>query len=232
MADQSALEAFALVQNYLASLMGEELNVPRLMGEYLRDLVIHHQMLNPSYQGGGPSAGFAFAINTLSLILHLPVRNDFGITGAPWSRGKTMKDVGTAVIIGGTEHKSGGVLTNLPRMYVPEKNLKDIDVAVLRNYWNLGKDIVPVKSFSEHALEFFYLNQGHSDLFEAFARLRIEYKKASVYSEEEAQKYVRDMDTMGRQLRAETEAEVIRRVRCIRDYVETPNRDPYLSEAS
>ena len=232
MADQSALEAFALVQNYLASLMGEELNVPRLMGEYLRDLVIHHQMLNPSYQGGGPSAGFAFAINTLSLILHLPVRNDFGITGAPWSRGKTTKDVGTAVIIGGTEHKSGGVLTNLPRMYVPEKNLKDIDVAVLRNYWNLGKDIVPVKSFSEHASEFFYLNQGHSDLFEAFARLRIEYKKASVYSEEEAQKYAKDMGTMGRQLRAETEAEVIRRVRCIRDYVETPNKDPYLSEAS
>jgi hypothetical protein len=40
---------------------------------------------------GGPFAGYAPALNTLSTLLFNPVYNDFDITGAPWIKGVKIR---------------------------------------------------------------------------------------------------------------------------------------------
>ncbi|MDX2501624.1 MAG: hypothetical protein QNL14_14130, partial [Deltaproteobacteria bacterium] len=78
----------------------------RLLGDFLDHYTIHHQLLSASYNVGGPSAGYALALNTLSTLLLIPVYNDFGITGAPWTKGVKKGEVGGSVIIGGHEKKA------------------------------------------------------------------------------------------------------------------------------
>jgi transitional endoplasmic reticulum ATPase len=75
-----------MVKNYLQGLE-PKVSTARLLGDFLEDYTIHHQLLSASYNVGGPSAGYALAINTLSALLLIPVFNDFGITGAPWTKG-------------------------------------------------------------------------------------------------------------------------------------------------
>ena len=41
----------------------------RLAGDFLEHYTIHHQLLSASYNVGGPSAGYALALNTLSTLL-------------------------------------------------------------------------------------------------------------------------------------------------------------------
>jgi transitional endoplasmic reticulum ATPase len=53
----------------------------------LAQYTIHHQLLSASYNVGGPFAGYALALNTLSTLLFIPGYNDFDITGAPWIKG-------------------------------------------------------------------------------------------------------------------------------------------------
>lgn len=224
----SAIEAFSLVLNYLQSICGD-INMYRLIGEYLDDYIIGHQFLTTHYRGSGPSAGFALAINTLSLILNLPVRNDFGITGAPWSRGKSSDEVGSSVIIGGVEYKTASVLSELNRMYIPNKNMKDIDLTILENYWNQGKDVIPVFSFSQTIHEFYYLESYHNDLFKEICKKRIDSKKISLYSETEAKNYIKELDTLQLRLKDLTEKEIKRRVECIKNYVGNSNKNPYAS---
>jgi len=43
---------------------------------------------------GGPFAGYVLALKTLSTLLFLPGYNDFGITGAPWTKGVKRGEVG------------------------------------------------------------------------------------------------------------------------------------------
>ena len=93
MTQQSAHEALTMIKNYLQGLY-PKVSMPKLMGEYLSPYTIHHQLLSASYNVGGPSAGYALAINTLSAILQLQVWNDFGITGAPWTKGVKKDEVG------------------------------------------------------------------------------------------------------------------------------------------
>ena len=93
MTQQSAQEALTLVKNYFQAL-NPQVSMAKLLGEFLNKLTIHHQLLSASYNVGGPSAGYALALNTLSAILHIPIYHDFGITGAPWTKGVTTKEVG------------------------------------------------------------------------------------------------------------------------------------------
>ena len=93
MTHQSSREALTLVECYLQSLL-PDVNMSRLLGEFLDGYSIHHQLLSASYNVGGPLAGFALAINTLSVLINLPVLNDFGITGAPWIKGANKGEIG------------------------------------------------------------------------------------------------------------------------------------------
>jgi ATP-dependent Lon protease len=105
MTRQSAQEALTMVENYLQEL-DSKISMSRLIGDFLAHYTIHHQLLSASYNVGGPSAGYALALNTLSTLLYIPVYNDFGITGAPWTKGVKRGEVGGSVIIGGHKKKA------------------------------------------------------------------------------------------------------------------------------
>jgi ATP-dependent Lon protease, bacterial type len=86
MTNQSAQEALTMVKNYIQGLC-PDISIPWLFGDFLQRYSIHHQLLSASYNVGGPSAGYALALNTLSVLLQIPLCNDFGITGAPGPKG-------------------------------------------------------------------------------------------------------------------------------------------------
>lgn len=172
MTHQSSREALTLVESYLQSLL-PQVNMSRLLGEFLDGYSIHHQLLSASYNVGGPSAGFALAINTLSVLINLPVLNDFGITGAPWIKGAHKGEIGASVIIGGHRKKTEKVLQYLQRMYMPAQNYRDMEAEVLDSYRLLGKDVLPVSSFSSLVPEVFYFGESHQQLLHGFFKHRI-----------------------------------------------------------
>jgi RecG-like helicase len=151
-----------------------QINMSRLLGEFLDGYSIHHQLLSTSYCVGGPSAGFALAINTLSVLINLPVLNDFGITGAPWIKGAHKGEIGASVIIGGHRKKTEKVLQYLQRMYMPIQNYKDMESEVLDSYRLLGKDVLPVNSFSSLVPEVFYFSAKQQQLLRDFFKCRID----------------------------------------------------------
>ena len=173
MTHQSSREALTLVESYLQSLL-PQVNMSRLLGEFLDGYSIHHQLLSASYSVGGPSAGFALAINTLSVLINLPVLNDFGITGAPWIKGARKGEIGASVIIGGHRKKTEKVLQYLQRMYMPVQNYLDMESEVLDSYRLLGKDVLPVNSFSSLVPEVFYFGEKHQQLLQSFFKRRID----------------------------------------------------------
>ena len=89
------------------------------------------------------------ALNTLSTLLLIPVYNDFGITGAPWTKGVKKGEVGGSVIIGGHGKKTEKVLLHLRRMFMPLQNYKDLEIEVLENYWRQNKDVLGVTHFGD-----------------------------------------------------------------------------------
>ena len=227
MTHQSAREALTLVENYLQVLV-PEFNVSRLLGEFLEGYTLHHQLLSASYSVGGPSAGFALAINTLSVLLQLPVLNDFGITGAPWTKGAQRGEVGASVIIGGHRKKAEKVLQYLPRMFMPLQNYQDLEPEVLEAYRLEGRDIRGVRSFSALVPEVYALGEGHRrKLTELQAyRLQLELeagKRETIGGAAELAK--RDAE-----LRALVETEIRRRVEAIRDFLGGERRDLSLEE--
>lgn len=173
MTHQSSREALTLVESYLQSLL-PQVNMSRLLGEFLEGYSIHHQLLSASYSVGGPSAGFALAINTLSVLINLPVLNDFGITGAPWIKGARKGEIGASVIIGGHRKKTEKVLQYLQRMYMPVQNYLDLEPEVLDSYRMLHKDVLPVNSFSSLVPEVFYFGDKHLQLLQDFFKDRID----------------------------------------------------------
>ncbi len=173
MTNQSASEALTLVENYLGSLT-PELNLSKIMGEFLEGYCLHHQLLSASYNVGGPSAGFALAINTLSVLLQLPVLNDFGITGAPWIKGARKGEVGASVLIGGHRKKTEKVLQYLKRMYMPQQNYIDMEPEVLDAYRAIGKDVIGVRSFSNLVPEVFDFGENHLSQLQTFFTQRRE----------------------------------------------------------
>ena len=209
MTRQSAQEALTLVENYLQALC-PELNVTRLLGDYLDGYTVHHQMLSASYSVGGPSAGFALAINTLSVLLQLPVFNDFGITGAPWIKGAQSGEVGASVIIGGHRKKAEKVLQYLPRMYMPQQNYHDIEPEVLEAYRLAGRDIRGVRSFSALVPEVVQVSALQRQRFERYHLLRLE-QSLQQHAAGEMNSDGR-VEKLERELRNEVESEVRRRV--------------------
>jgi len=200
MTQQSAQEALTMVKNYLQDLESK-VSMSRLLGDFLDHYTIHHQLLSASYNVGGPSAGYALALNTLSALLLMPVYNDFGITGAPWTKGVKKGEVGGSVIIGGHKKKSQKVLLHLRRMYMPLQNYKDLEMEFLDNYWSQDKDILGVTHFGDLVPEVLCLNADcERRLFELIAT-RI----------------------------GEMEKELRFRLNSLRKYLRSPNRDPHIS---
>jgi len=173
MTHQSSREALTMVESYLQSLL-PQVNMSRLLGEFLEGYSIHHQLLSTSYSVGGPSAGFALAINTLSVLINLPVLNDFGITGAPWIKGARKGEIGASVIIGGHRKKTEKVLQYLQRMYMPVQNYLDLEPEVIDSYRLLNKIVLPVNSFSSLVPEIFYFGANHQQLLKDFLKNRID----------------------------------------------------------
>lgn len=228
MTQQSAKEAFTLVKNYLQGLL-PEVSIPRLLGEFLEPYCIHHQLLSASYNVGGPSAGYALALNTLSALLQLPIYNDFGITGAPWTKGVKRGEVGSSVIIGGHKKKTEKVLQYLRRMYMPLPNYKDLDPDFLGTYWLQGKDVLAVTHFADLVPDVVWLGPEYEERLLALIERRIGYKLDKYRgARPQASDKERILDDKAR-LRSEVEAEIIRRLEAMRTYLRDPGRDPHLS---
>ena len=219
MTHQSAQEALTLVENYLQALC-PTLNLSRALGAFLDGYTLHHQLLSASYTVGGPSAGFALAINTLSILLCLPVLNDFGITGAPWTKGAQRGDVGASVIIGGHRQKAEKVLQYLPRMYMPLQNYLDLEPEILNAYRIEGRDIRGVRSFSALVPEVFLFGAKHHNLLQQYFQARIENDLGRLSADRHEQ-----ISQWEVTLRTEAEEEIRRRVEAMRRYLSTPRED-------
>jgi transitional endoplasmic reticulum ATPase len=228
MTQQSAQEALTLVKNYLQHLQ-PKISIPRLFGEFLDHYTIHHQLLTASYNVGGPSAGYALALNTLSALLMIPVFNDFGVTGAPWTRGAKKGEIGGSVIIGGHKKKAEKVLLHLRRMYMPLQNYKDLEIEYLENYWLQGKDVLGVTSFGDLVPEVLWLDADHEALVQTLIEIRIRYKlekSRRLQPDTELKEQILDIKT---RLREDMEKEIIRRLQALRTYMRSPVRDPHIS---
>ena len=228
MTQQSAQEAFTMVKNYLQG-MAPTVSIPKLIGEFLSHYTVHHQLLSASYNVGGPSAGYALAINTLSAMLHLPVYNDFGITGAPWTKGVKAGEVGGSVIIGGHKKKTEKVLMHLRRMYMPLQNYKDLEIDFLLNYWTQNKDILGVTHFGDLVPEVVWLGPGYEQTLADLIETRLAYKLEKYRGRTPSPVIQEQILEMKRRLRDRLETEIARRLNAIRVYLRNPVRDPHTS---
>lgn len=173
MAHQSAQEAYTTCINYLSTIASKKgIDINKVIGEHLEGYTIHHQFLNPQYVGGGPSAGYAMVLNTLSLLLDLPVLNDFGITGAPWSKGPTKQEVGSPIIIGGERLKTYKALDVMKRMYLPEDNLKEIPKDYMRDMAEIGKLALPVYNLRKLIPQVFLFNEKQREKLNELMKLK------------------------------------------------------------
>ncbi len=224
---QSAREAFTLVLNYLETVMPEKA-VKRVIGQYLEDMYFHHQFLTANYYSGGPSAGMALAVNTLSVLLEIPVRHDFGITGATWSRGKTKDNVGSAVIIGGTHNKAQMVLSYLDRMYVPIQNLKDIDVVTRERYWQERKDVIGYENFPAIIGEVYFWGEVLEPRVQDLFKRRIEAKQQELIGNQEALQLFESVNAIEKEIKLYAEAQIRQRIACMGQYLYDETRNPFL----
>ncbi len=228
MTQQSAQEALTMVKNYLQGL-DPKVSTARLLGDFLEDYTLHHQLLSASYNVGGPSAGYALAINTLSAIMLIPVYNDFGITGAPWTKGVKPGEVGGSVIIGGHKKKTEKVLTYLRRMYMPLKNYIDLEPEFLAGYWNKNKDVLGVTHFGDLIPEVIWLDHAYESKLLELINLRISYKLGKYENKEKPNVTKQRILTIKESLRAQVEKELGDRLAALRRYLRSPARDPHLS---
>lgn len=228
MTQQSAQEALTMVKNYLQGL-DPKVSTARLLGDFLEDYTIHHQLLSASYNVGGPSAGYALAINTLSALMLIPVFNDFGITGAPWTKGVKPGEVGGSVIIGGHKKKTEKVLTYLRRMYMPLKNYMDLEQDFLVGYWSQDKDILGVTHFGDLIPEVVCLDPAYEARLRELIHLRIQYKLVKYKNEAPPPGVKERILDIKEELRAEVEKQIRERLKALRHYLRSPVRDPHLS---
>ncbi len=228
MTQQSAQEALTMVKNYLQEL-NSKISMASLLGEFLEQYTIHHQLLSASYNVGGPSAGYALALNTLSTLLQIPIFNDFGITGAPWTKGVKKGEVGGSVIIGGHKKKTEKVLTHLRRMFMPLPNYKDLELEFLAGYWAKDKDALGVTHFGDLVPELVWLGPDHESLVQNLISSRIEYK-LNKYRGKTVQTDIKETILRTRaELKNRVEKELVRRLMAIRSHLRDPMRDPHIS---
>jgi SpoVK/Ycf46/Vps4 family AAA+-type ATPase len=228
MTQQSAQEALTMVKNYFQGL-DPKVSTARLLGEFLENYTIHHQLLSASYNVGGPSAGYALALNTLSALLHIPIYNDFGITGAPWTKGVKKGEVGGSVIIGGHKKKTEKVLLYLRRMYMPLKNYMDLEQEFLYNYWSQEKDVLGVTHFGDLVPEVVCLNPEYEKVLQELIHIRIRYKVLK-YQDKKPPEALKEQILKHKELlRGQLEKEIKGRLGSLRRYLRNPGRDPLLS---
>jgi hypothetical protein len=228
MTQQSAQEALTMVKNYLQDL-DSKVSMSRLLGDFLYHYTIHHQLLTASYNVGGPSAGYALALNTLSALLLMSVYNDFGITGAPWTKGVKKGEVGGSVIIGGHKKKSQKVLMHLRRMYMPLQNYKDLDIEFLENYWSQGKDILGVTHFGDLVPEVMYMGPEYEKILFELIESRIAYKLQKYRGNKPPRDIKEKILKHKELLKKQMEIELVARLEALRRYLRSPARDPHLS---
>ena len=228
MTQQSAQEALTLVKNYFQAL-NPQVSMAKLLGEFLAKLTIHHQLLSASYNVGGPSAGYALALNTLSAILHIPIYHDFGITGAPWTKGVTKDEVGGSVIIGGHQKKAEKVLQYLRRMYMPRQNYKSLDNEFLIGYWSQNKDILGVTHFGDLVPETIWLDEEYEQQVQELIEQRIKYKLKKYQHNEKDEVTKENIIRLKSILRQRAEKEIFRKLEAIKDYLSNPDHDPLSS---
>jgi transitional endoplasmic reticulum ATPase len=228
MTQQSAHEALTMVKNYLQD-MDPKVSTARLFGEFLENYTIHHQLLSASYSVGGPSAGYALAINTLSALMHIPVYNDFGITGAPWTKGVKRGEVGGSVIIGGQRKKTEKVLMYLRRMYMPLKNYVDLEQEFLVNYWNQDKDILGVTHFGDLVPEVICLDPEYEQLLQELISIRIRYKMDKYQGKRTDEAVKEEILRKKDILKIRAEKEIKSHLVALRRYLRSPAKDPHLS---
>jgi len=228
MTQQSAQEALTMVENFLQDL-NSKVSMSRLLGDFLDHYTIHHQLLSASYNVGGPSAGYALALNTLSSLLSIPVYNDFGITGAPWTKGVKKGEVGGSVIIGGHEKKAEKVLLHLRRMFMPLQNYKDLEMEFLENYWVQNKDVLGVTHFGDLVPEVMYFGEEYEKRLLGLLDLRIDYKLKKYRGNQQYREIKEDILKIKQKLKDQAEKEILSRLSALRKYLRTPDRDPHLS---
>ncbi|MEE4364796.1 MAG: AAA family ATPase [Desulfotignum sp.] len=228
MTRQSAQEALTMVKNYIQQL-SPDISIPWLFGDFLKKYSIHHQLLSASYNVGGPSAGYALALNTLSALLQIPLCIDFGITGAPWTKGVRKDEIGGSVIIGGHRKKTEKVLLYLRRMYMPLQNYKDLEPEFLMGYWLRQKDIIAVTHFADLMPEVLFLDKAHNDMREELIARRIKYKTEKYYDTQKSPYLKEEIIHTKLLMRQRAESEILRRVNAIRLYLEDPARKKYIS---
>ena len=228
MTQQSAQEALTLVKNYFQAL-NPQISMAKLLGEFLSKLTIHHQLLSASYNVGGPSAGYALALNTLSAILHIPIYHDFGITGAPWTKGVTRGEVGGSVIIGGHKKKAEKVLQYLRRMYMPRQNYKSLETEFLLGYWNQNKDILGVTHFGDLVPETIWLDEDYEQLVLELIDQRIRYKIKKYQHNEQDDAAHENIIRLKSTLKQRAEKEIVRKIEAIKNYITNPDHDPLTS---
>ena len=228
MTRQSAREALTMVKNYLQD-MDPKVSAARVLGEFLEKYTIHHQLLSASYSVGGPSAGYALAINTLSALMHIHVYNDFGITGAPWTKGVKRGEVGGSVIIGGQRKKTEKVLMYLRRMYMPLKNYMDLEQEFLVNYWSQDKDILGVTHFGDLVPEVICLDMEYEHWLQELISIRIRYKLDKHQGKIPDEAVKDDILRKKEILKLRAEKEIKNRLVALRRYLRSPAKDPHLS---
>jgi hypothetical protein len=228
MTQQSAQEALTLVKNYFQSLI-PQYSMAKLLGEFLSKLTIHHQLLSTTYNVGGPSAGYALALNTLSAILHIPIYNDFGITGAPWTKGVTKNEVGGSVIIGGHKRKTEKVLQYLRRMYMPHQNYKSLEIDFLIGYWSQDKDIQGVTHFGDLVPETIWLGDDYEKVLLELIDHRIRYKLKKYQHGEVNEADDEHIIRLKSILKQQAENEIIRKIEAIKFHLSNPDHDPLIS---
>ncbi len=228
MTQQSAQEALTLVKNYFQAL-NPQISMAKLLGAFLSKLTIHHQLLSASYNVGGPSAGYALALNTLSAILHIPIYHDFGITGAPWTKGVTRGEVGGSVIIGGHKKKAEKVLQYLRRMYMPRQNYKSLETEFLVGYWSQNKDILGVTHFGDLVPETIWLDEDYEQLVLELIDQRIKYKIKKYQHNELDDAAHENIIRLKSTLKQRAEKEIVRKIEAIKNYITNPDHDPLTS---
>ncbi|MBI9090185.1 MAG: AAA family ATPase [Desulfobacterium sp.] len=230
MTRQSAREAFTMVKNYLQELT-PKISIAGLFEDFLGRYAIHHQLLSASYNVGGPSAGYALALNTLSALLRIPLCNDFGITGAPWTKGVKKNEVGGSVIIGGHRKKTEKVLLHLRRMYMPLQNYKDLEPEFLMGYWERGKDIMGVTHFADLISEVVSLDDLYANELQKLIDMRIQIKLEDYHGAKRCPHLKGNILQGKRELRKRVEAVILSRINAIRTYLLVPDRDRYISHS-
>jgi len=228
MTRQSAQEALTMVKNYIQELT-PDFSIPWLFGDFLKNYSLHHQLLSASYNVGGPSAGYALALNTLSALLMMPLCNDFGITGAPWTKGVKKDQVGGSVIIGGHRKKTEKVLLYLERMYMPLQNYKDLEPDLLMGYWQRNKDVIAVTHFADLMPEVFFLDSGYNQRREELIAMRIKLKMEKYCDGGKTPLLKEKIIASKKEMQKQAETEILKRVNAIRVYLTDPAREKYIS---